>query len=197
MRAVSQRTGIVLTDGRLVQIRPIESADADRLVRFHESLSPETTRSRFFVLHPHLSEKEVARFTTVDHHGREALVALTGNEIVGVARFDRCGDSQDAEVAFVVADALQGFGVGSLLLEHLAARARAEGLERFVAETLMENRRMLRVFAGSGLATTQSWDCGVVHLVMSLCAGGATRRSADGHALLGPSSLLATGPRGR
>ena len=158
----------LLADGRVVQVRPIEPSDAGRLIRFHESLSPETTRFRFFVQHPHLSDKEVARYTTVDHHDREALVALADDEIVGVARFDRYPGTTDAEVAFVVADALQGTGVGSLLLEHLAARGRSEGLEQFIADTLADNRRMLRVFADSGLAPTHTSDYGVTHLVMSL-----------------------------
>ena len=69
----------LLSDGTLVQVRPIEPADAERLVRFHESLSPETTRLRFFSYHPHLSAAEVARFTTVDHHDREAMVAVAGD----------------------------------------------------------------------------------------------------------------------
>ena len=158
----------LLADGRVVQIRPIDPGDADRLVRFHESLSPETTRLRFFSFHPHLTDAEVARFTTVDHHDREALVAAAGDDLVGVARYDRLEPTRDAEVAFVVSDRWQGSGVGSLLLEHLAARARAEGLQRFVAETLSENRRMLQVFAASGLVANRSWEHGVAHLVMSL-----------------------------
>src|SRR5262245_38717780 len=158
----------LLSDGRVVQVRPIEPTDAERLVRFHESLSAETTRLRFFAVRPRLSEAEVERFTTVDHHDREALVALVDDELIGVARYDRLPGTQDAEVAFVVTDTWQGSGVGSLLLEHLAARARAEGLTKFVAETLTENRRMQRVFADSGLEAKRTWDRGVEHLAMPL-----------------------------
>ena len=57
---------------------------------------------RFFAIHPHLSDKEVKRFTTVDHHDREALVALVDDELIGVARYDRAPDAREAEVAFVV-----------------------------------------------------------------------------------------------
>jgi len=148
----------LLTDGRVVQVRPIEPTDADRLLKFHESLSPETTRLRFFAVHPYLNDTELARFTTVDHHDREALVALVEDALIGVARYDREPGTDEAEIAFVVADAWQGSGVGSLLLEHLAARARTEGVTRFVADTLSENRRMQNVFANSGLAPARSWD---------------------------------------
>ncbi|HEX2381770.1 MAG TPA: bifunctional GNAT family N-acetyltransferase/acetate--CoA ligase family protein [Acidimicrobiales bacterium] len=158
----------LLADGRVVQVRPIEPTDAARLVEFHEGLSRETKRLRFFAPHPHLSNAEVIRFTTVDHHDREALVALGDDELIGVARYDREAGSQEAEVAFVVADAWQGSGVASLLLEHLAARARTEGLTTFVADTLPENRKMQRVFSDSGLAPVRTWDLGVEHLVMRL-----------------------------
>ena len=197
----------LLADGRVVQVRQMGPADAGRLVRFHESLSPETTRMRFFVVHPHLSDKEVTRFTTVDHHDREALVALVGDEIIGIARYDRMAAARDAEVAFVVADAWQGTGVGSLLLEHLAARARVEGLERFVADTLANNHKMLRVFTDSGLAPTNSWDCGVAHVVMSLdLSRDAAERIANREhlsearsveRLLRPESIAVVGASGR
>ncbi|HEX2382953.1 MAG TPA: GNAT family N-acetyltransferase [Acidimicrobiales bacterium] len=160
----------LLADGRVVQVRPIEPTDANRLLRFHESLSPETIRLRFFAVHPRLSDAELTHFTTVDHHDREALLALVDDELIGVARYDRAPGSQEAEVAFVVADAWQGSGVGSLLLEHLAARARTEDVTRFVADTLAENRRMQRVFTNSGLAPVRTWDRGVEHLVMPLDA---------------------------
>src|SRR3954454_7152238 len=158
----------LLADGTVVSVRAIEPDDAERLMRFHQQLSPESIRMRFFTPHPRLSDKEVARYTTVDHHDREALVALLDDEIVGVARYDRLPASTDAEVAFVVSDRWQGTGVGTLLLDHLAARARVEGIEQFVAETLGENRRMAQVFQRSGLTPATSWEDGVLHLVMPL-----------------------------
>src|SRR5690349_12316761 len=92
----------LLADGRVVQIRPIEPADAPRLVAFHEALSPETTRYRFFTVHPRLSESELERFTHVDHHSREALIALLDGALVGVARYIQVEGTTEAEVAFVV-----------------------------------------------------------------------------------------------
>ena len=88
--------------------------DAASLLRFHHTLSPETTHLRFFAVHPELSEAELHRFTNVDHRDREAIVATVADEIVGVARFDRLEVSTDAEVAFVVADSWQGRGLGAL-----------------------------------------------------------------------------------
>jgi GNAT superfamily N-acetyltransferase len=123
---------------------------------------------RFFILHPHLTPNEVERFTHVDHHDREALVVLDRGHIVAVGRFDRLPGTDDAEVAFVVADEWQGHRVGAYLLEQLARRARAEGITRFVAEMLTENHRMRQVFGRSGLLVESVTGAGVVHVVLDL-----------------------------
>ena len=48
----------------------------------------------------------------------------SAGEIIAVGRYEREPGTDEAEVAFVVADAHQGRGIGSVLLEHLAAAAR-------------------------------------------------------------------------
>ena len=155
-------------DGSSFRVRPMSPDDADGLERFHEALSRDTIRLRFFGLHPHLSRDEIERFTNVDHADREAVVALAGDEIIGVGRYERLANGSDAEVAFVVTDLWQGRGVGAVLFRQVAERARNAGISRFVAETAIENRRMLDVFGHSGLPTTKTFDQGVVSLTMTL-----------------------------
>jgi RimJ/RimL family protein N-acetyltransferase len=157
----------VLLDGTRVGIRPIEPSDAADLVVFHDSLSRESTRMRFFTLHPHLSEREVERFTTVDHHDRQALLAVAEGRIVGVGRYDRCGPDE-AEVAFVVADAWHGRGVATILLDRLAHQAREEGISRFVADTLADNQAMRDVFSHWGRVVRTSMEAGVFHVELAL-----------------------------
>ena len=133
-----------------MHVRPIGPTDAGSLAMFHRALSDETVHLRFFALHPTLSDAELRRFTTVDHSERVALVAELSDVLVGVGRYERLPDTDGAEVAFVVADEHQGRGIGTALLEHLAAAARERGITRFVADTLPENRRMLEVFRAAG-----------------------------------------------
>ena len=78
---------VVLRDGTEVSVVPMQATDSERLMRFHETLSSETTYSRFFSFHPELSTKELHRFTHVDHDDREAIVGLADDEIIAVARF--------------------------------------------------------------------------------------------------------------
>jgi RimJ/RimL family protein N-acetyltransferase len=159
---------LALEDGTELVVRTIEAADAGRLVRFHSRLSDETVYLRFFAAHPELRPEEVDRFTQVDHERREAVVALLGDDIVAVARFDRLGDGTDAEVAFVVADELQGKGIATALLGELARRAVVLGVQRLVAETLPHNHRMLAVFRNAGLPFQSRFVDGTVHVVLDL-----------------------------
>ncbi len=160
---------VVLRDGGAAHIRPIHPEDADALQTFHVAQSPRSTYLRFFAPMPRLSARDLQRFTTVDHSDRVALVVLAGDAIIGVGRYDRVGDGA-AEVAFNVSDAHQGRGVGSVLLEHLVVAAREQGLTRFVAEVLPENRRMLDVFTEAGFATTRVVEDGVVMLTVDIAA---------------------------
>jgi RimJ/RimL family protein N-acetyltransferase len=151
-------------------VAPMGPELAPALVTFHEALTSATTRNRFFTVHPHLSVDEVVRFTTVDHHDREAFAALDpSGAIVAVARFDRLGPaSSTAEVAFVVADAWQHHGIGAALFRLLASRAVAVGIERFVADTLAGNRAMRAVFRQAGYPCREEIDHGVVRVTIDL-----------------------------
>ena len=141
---------IVAADGGTVHLRPICPEDAEGLVGLMERSSDQTRYYRFFGPMKRLSEKELHRFTHVDHVDRVAFVVLLGDQLVAVGRYDRYPGTDDAEVAFLVEDAHQGRGLGSVLLEHLAAAARERGIKRFVAEVLAQNSRMVRVFQDAG-----------------------------------------------
>ena len=159
---------MALSDGTSVHVRAIRPGDADALRAFHSRLSPESIVLRFFGPHPRLSDAEVERFTHVDGIDRVALVAERDAQLVAVARYDRSPGGAEAEVAFVVDDAFQGHGLGTVLLQHLANTARSRGLRYLVADTLSENFRMLRVFRDAGFARTFTRNSEVMHVVMDI-----------------------------
>jgi acyl-CoA synthetase (NDP forming)/RimJ/RimL family protein N-acetyltransferase len=155
---------VVLRDGGVVHVRPIRPEDAEAVHIFHAGQSAESIYLRFFAPLPRLSDREVARFTQVDHVDRVGLVATLGDAIVGIARYDRLDDGGKAEVAFNISDAHQGRGIGSVLLEHLAAAARERGITRFYAEVLPQNRKMMGVFTEAGYEVSHSYEDGVIAL---------------------------------
>jgi acyl-CoA synthetase (NDP forming)/RimJ/RimL family protein N-acetyltransferase len=159
---------VVLSDGGTVHLRPIVPDDAPALVEFHGTLSERTRYLRYFGAYPRIPERDLRRFSTVDHHDRVAFVVVLGDDIISVGRYERLGDSDSAEIAFVVSDHHQGRGIGSILLEHLAAAARERGLRRFVAEVLTENRQMVRVFREAGYQVSRAMEEGVLHLEFAI-----------------------------
>jgi acyl-CoA synthetase (NDP forming)/GNAT superfamily N-acetyltransferase len=159
---------VVLRDGGTAHLRPIHPTDADAVQAFHGGQSQKSIYMRFFAFKSRLSSKELKRFTEVDYRDRVALVITIGGEIMGIGRYDRLDDPAEAEVAFNIADAHQGRGIGSILLEHLAAAARENGIRRFSAEVLPENRKMLMVFSDAGYDVKRHFDDGVVSLEFNI-----------------------------
>jgi acyl-CoA synthetase (NDP forming)/RimJ/RimL family protein N-acetyltransferase len=158
---------VLLRDGHPVHLRPITPADGTALQEFHSRLSAQTVYFRFFTPKPVLTDADVAYFTTVDHRDRVALVAWDRGEIIGVGRFDALGDGT-AEVAFIIRDDRQGLGLGSVLLEHLAAAAREVGILRFVAEVLPQNARMLATFREAGFEVRQRHEADVLAVTFAI-----------------------------
>ncbi|MBT2537681.1 GNAT family N-acetyltransferase [Arthrobacter sp. ISL-69] len=159
---------VVLRDGGTAHLRPIHPPDADAVQAFHTGQSQKSIYMRFFAFKARLSSKELKRFTEVDYKDRVALVITIGGEILGIGRYDRLADPEEAEVAFNIADAHQGRGIGSILLEHLAAAARENGIRKFSAEVLPENRKMLMVFSDAGYDVKRHFDDGVVSLEFNI-----------------------------
>ena len=80
-----------------------------------------------------------------------AVATEAGEEVgVGVARFVRLDDRQAAELAVTVIDAYQGRGLGTLLLEAVAAEAVRHGITRFEGDVLIGNTAMRTLLRRAG-----------------------------------------------
>ncbi len=164
---VEWEADVVLRDGSVAHVRPITPNDGDALRRFHNAQSDESIYLRFFAPLRELSDKDVHRFTHVDYVDRVALVVTLAGEIIGVGRYDRVTPTS-AEVAFNISDHYQGKGIGSVLLEHLAAIAQELGIHRFTAEVLPQNRKMLTVFKEAGYELSHHLEDGVVAVAFDI-----------------------------
>ena len=133
-----------------------------------------------------------------------ALVAEHDGLAVGVASYELLSGAQ-AEMAILVDDAWQGDGIGSLLIEHLAAVARRAGIQELVGDVLATNVTMLRTSASlaPGIARKHGEDPEIVRIRIptqpderALAAAGARDRTAEHNSLrplLAPASLAVIG----
>ncbi|MGH9132595.1 MAG: GNAT family N-acetyltransferase, partial [Ilumatobacteraceae bacterium] len=159
---------VVLGDGDTVLIRPITPDDRDALNEFHLRQSRDSQYRRYFTAKPRLSASELDHFTQIDFVDRVALVVESHGEFLAWASYERWPNRDDADAAFMVDDEHHGRGIATLLLEHLAAIARSNGITRFTAEVLAENRAMLTVFSRAGWPLQRHFESGVIDLDFEL-----------------------------
>ena len=160
---------VILKDGGTLRLRPPAGGDAEAVLAFLQGLSERTLYMRFHGIR-HVDDAMVEAMVEPDWVERGALAGWLGDRVVGIANYVRLRDPAVAEAAFVVADEEQGRGVGTRLLEQLAARAAETGVSRFVAEVLAENRQMLSVFTGAGFDVVRELEHGEVEVSFPLAA---------------------------
>lgn len=155
-----------------VQIRPIGPADATLLEDGLRRLSPESVRRRFLAPKARFSSRELRYLTDVDGVDHVALVAVFSDDptrLAAVARFIRDPENPEtAEMAVVVADDLQGQGLGRRMGLALADEARERGITRFSATLLSDNVAAHRLFAAISGRLTYRHSHGVEELVAEL-----------------------------
>jgi RimJ/RimL family protein N-acetyltransferase len=160
---------VTLRNGASVRVRSIRPDDEPRLMALCRRLSPRTVYQRFFSFRRLLPE-EAHAFANVDYHRRMAVVAEVDDgqelELVGVARYGP-SDEGTADIGLVVADAWQGLGLGSFLLEEILRAGEQRGIHEFSADVLTDNRRALRLLARNTAITRRMVASGVISIVFS------------------------------
>jgi RimJ/RimL family protein N-acetyltransferase len=161
---------VALRDGTRVRMRPIRPDDEPRLVALYDRLSRDTRYHRFFSAMRRLPPDWARFLANVDYASRFALVVEAPGDpevLIAVARYEPAGEPGTAEVAFVVQDAWQNGGLGTVLFTDLLAAAAANGIQRFRAWVLGENRRMLALIARLSVVHERSFAQGVVELTFT------------------------------
>jgi acetyl coenzyme A synthetase (ADP forming)-like protein len=173
---------LVLRDGTTATVRPAGPKDRYALRRFFHDLSPESRRNRFFAA-GEPAQAIVDRFAESPEDGH-ALTLLACRHvdgeirIIAVASYLGLTDTA-AEVAFAVDDRFQGKGIGTLLLERLAARAAEHGFQQFHATTLADNGAMREVFRDSGFQIRSRPAAGTAEVQLSLTPSAEGVASAE------------------
>lgn len=155
-----------LADGAPIVIRPVSADDRDELQVAFAHLGAISRFRRYRRPVEHLTARQLSELCDVDHDTHEGLIALIADgECVGAARFVRAPDDPaQAEFTCTVADAWQRRGVGTALVERLAERARALGVEHFVAVMLAGNEPARRLVHHVGREVTEHREGGEIEV---------------------------------
>ena len=160
---------VILRDGRTLRLRPPSREDVPALTDFFRALSRQSLYNRFHGTIA-VDERLADRVVDPDFVERGALIGVADGTVVALGNWVRLRDPHSAEAAFAVADDAQGLGIGTRLLERLAALAGEAGIERFIAEVLPGNVAMLKVFAGAGLEVEREIADGTVEIAFPIAA---------------------------
>jgi acetyl coenzyme A synthetase (ADP forming)-like protein len=172
--AAGEATDVILRDGSTLRLRAPVAEDAVALTEFFAGLSDHSRYLRFHGF-PALGPKLAEPLLQPDWQERGALLGSLDGRIVAVANWVRLRDPRAAEIAFAVGDEFQRRGIGTRLLEQLAARAAETGIEEFVAEVLYENAAMLGVFRDAGFAVTRAGEGGELEIRFPITATSGYR----------------------
>ena len=160
-----------LRGGRPIEIRALRPDDKAEMLAAIGRTSTQSLQRRFFAPKKGFSEQEMAFFLKIDFESHVALVAQIDEDgraaIAGGGRYIVVRPGQ-AEIAFVVIDAYQDQGIGTILMRHLAILARDAGLRELIAEVLPENTAMLKVFKKFGFRPGSKREAQAIHLTMQL-----------------------------
>ena len=163
-----------LQDGLRVVIREILPSDRALLEHSRERFSDESMLRRFLGPKPRLTATELRYLTEVDGKDHYAIVAVPVDDlgsIVAVARWVRLAeDPTTAEAAIIVADELQGHGLGKRLAHELADAARDRGIRRFTASMLTDNKAALALMRTLGDRLDSHYEEGYREVVTEIAA---------------------------
>jgi protein lysine acetyltransferase len=166
---------VQLSKGGQVTVRPGLASDRTALDAGLGAMSRESLRRRFFSggMPPQAVVDRLADLDYVDHF---AWVAIDGPDAegdpIGSARYFRStSDPEVADVSFGIIDAVQGRGIGRVLVEAIGVAAGAAGIRRLTADVLSENAPMRALLRRPSTRTSSS-EPGVLHLDMDVAEFG-------------------------
>jgi acetyl coenzyme A synthetase (ADP forming)-like protein len=182
---------VVLRDGSTARLQPVRPTDEAALREFFAGLDARSRAFRFFSGAVDV-ERAAASLAAVDYAERYGLLAVRGEgRVVGHGLYVG-GPGGRAEVAFAIAAEMQGRGLGTILLAHLAEVAEEHGYATFVADVLPQNHQMVEMFRQSGLPTQVRSEPGVLRVEMPTSFSPAARQRFEDRDRLAAQASVGT-----
>jgi RimJ/RimL family protein N-acetyltransferase len=157
--------------GLEILLRPVKIRDEPLLKEFFYSLSEDSLYSRFISVRKDMPHERLQKFSIIDFSQEMIILAIRETaekeEILGLGQYEIDQKTHTAEAAFVVRDDYQNQGIGTALLSYLTYLAKNQGLLGFTAEVILDNTKMLHVFAKMGFKIKRIMTEGVYQLTMT------------------------------
>jgi RimJ/RimL family protein N-acetyltransferase len=138
----------------------LERSDSALVAQMFQRLSAQSIYWRFFspISRPDLLQRSVQQ---LDHRDREAVGAVAGGQLVGIAQYVRRPGERQAQLAIVIVDEWQRQGLGTRMVAALANRAVEEGIDSFAVDIQGDNQAALRLFRRVAPGARLSYSAGV------------------------------------
>ncbi len=155
-----------------IRFRAIKPSDEDQMRRLFYRFSDKAIYYRYFSPIKTMPHEKMQEYVNVDYRDVLSIVALMGEPgqqtLIAEARFARHLNKPLVDIAFVVDEAYQGFGIATHLYQMLAKLARERGAQGMTADVLASNRAMLKVFEKGPFPVQAKMEQGVYALSIDL-----------------------------
>ncbi len=156
-------------DGKKLKLRPVRGEDEPALKFFHETLSSESLRYRFFTARRNFRHRELAKFAQIDYQQEMAFVAENKElQILGVVRTWTDADRVQSEFSVLIGDETQGIGLGSTLMQKMIRYCKEQGVMEMMGTVLADNKPMLKLAKKLGFNVTRHLAGGIVEIILPL-----------------------------
>jgi len=148
-------TVMITKDSAELVVRPVRPTDEEMLSDMFYDLSDQTIINRFFSMLKSMPHRRLQQFCCIDYKEEMSIVALAGEgpkqKIVGLGSYHLNPATHRAEIAFLVADAWQGKGIGTFMMKMLVKIARSKNIKGLTAEVMRDNVAMIALMHKSGV----------------------------------------------
>lgn len=153
-----------------IRFRPIKPSDEEEMRRLFYRFSDEAVYYRYFTHKKAMPHSRMQSYVNIDYRNTMSIVAvvdeLRKERIIGEARYAKYPDNPYADVAFIVDEDYQGYGIATYMYKMLIRLAKERGLQGFTADVLPANKAMMRVFEKGDTEVKATLEEGVYHLVI-------------------------------
>ncbi|NGX60266.1 MAG: Succinyl-CoA ligase [ADP-forming] subunit alpha [Chlamydiae bacterium] len=148
-----------LNDGAEILLRPVRPEDEPLFMDFHQQLSKETVKARFFeelTYEQRISHERMIQICHTDYDRTLHLVAIQDTGIVGTIRLSKVPLTSSANITLAIIDKMQKKGLGTKLLSTILDIARKESLREVHVQILSDNIAMQKMLERAGFTLSAS-----------------------------------------